>query len=80
MTWNKVIQTGDIEEYFKKAEGQNYVYVIYDDGPYRLAVDIAYSFYEIAYRYGVPLRTVETAVHQHSRLRNRYFIEKVYTE
>lgn len=79
MTWKTILERGTTEDFLHKAESQAYVYMIYDAQPPMLAVDLAYSMYEVAIRYGIPLRTVETAVHQHTRLRNRYFIEKVLT-
>ena len=79
MTWKTILERGTLDDFIEKASRQDYVYMMYDATPPNTVVDLAYSLYEISIRYEVPLRTVETALHQHTRLRNRYFIEKVLT-
>ena len=79
MTWKTILERGTLDDFIEKASRQNYVYMIYEATPPYTAVDLAYSLYEISTRWEIPLDTVKTALHQHTRLRNRYFIEKVLT-
>ena len=80
MTWRKIIDTGNQEEFVKKADKQEFVYLLFDTNyPYHI-IDLAYSLYEISVKYGIDLNTVCLQFHHKRESQKGHFtIEKVYT-
>ena len=80
MTWKRIIDTGNDEEFVKKADKQEFVYLLFDTNyPYHI-IDLAYSLYEISVKYGIDLNTVALQFHYKRESQKGHFtIEKVYT-
>ena len=63
MTWQKIIDTNNQEEYERKAEKAKSVFLLIDKRSPYLPIDYAYSVYEIAVKYGIPYNSVLTILH-----------------
>ena len=80
MTWRKIIDTGNQEEFVKKADKQEFVYLLFDTNyPFHI-IDLAYSLYEVSCKYKIPYQTVLGMFEQKRASQVGHFtIEKVYT-
>lgn len=77
MTWKNIIDTNNHVEFNKKADSQNYVFVLYSTKSPYLPVDIAYSTYEIYKKYGIPLATLQSGIYRSNQyLVGGYIIKK----
>lgn len=79
MTWRKIIDTCNQEEFVEKADKQEFVYLLFDTNyPYHI-IDLAYSLYEISARYNVDYEVLKVQYKRHSEIKRKFVIEKVYT-
>lgn len=78
MTWKKIIDTNNQEEYERKADKATEAYLVIDVRKPQLPIDLCYSTYEVAVKYKLPLNSVLTLLHTRCSSRiHRIRVERV---
>lgn len=65
MTWKKIIDTNNQEEYERKAEQATHVFLVIDKKPPYLPIDFCYSVYEVAVKHNIPYNTAVSIAQLH---------------